>query len=129
LAEAGEVVLDHEGAVVTEPFGLDVVVDEILEAPRAIHIHAAALRLGAAKKAKFHGFDPTARLFFVTSTVTVTLIVTYCSCHLLRCVITPHSDPGWPLSRLVFAAYSVGINYVITNRFKRGAPSEATAAR
>src|SRR6202040_2520385 len=65
LAKAREVMFDHESAVVAEAFGLHIVLDEILEALRAVHIQASALRLGAAKKAEFHGFCPICALLLM----------------------------------------------------------------
>jgi hypothetical protein len=75
--------LDHKSAVKTEPLGLHIVVNEVLEALRAIHIDAAALRLGAAKKAEFHGVWSDMRLFLVILT-----------CHTRRCIATRHPGTG-----------------------------------
>ena len=46
LTEAGEMVLDDEGAVEAERLGLDVVVDEIPESFAAVEFAAAAPRCG-----------------------------------------------------------------------------------
>ncbi len=46
--------LNHEGTVVAEHLGFHVVFDEISETLGAVNIDAAALRLSAAKKPKFH---------------------------------------------------------------------------
>ena len=56
LAEAGEVMLDDEGAVIAQRFGLDEVFDVVVEAGRAVDIRgAAALRLSRAKQSEAHG--------------------------------------------------------------------------
>ena len=58
LAEAGEMMLDDERALVAERFGLDDVLDVVLEAGGAVHIRAAALRLGRAEKSELHRCSP-----------------------------------------------------------------------
>src|SRR4051812_19479384 len=47
-------VLDHEGRVITQRLGLDVVFDVVLEALAAVEVGAAALRLRAAEQSEFH---------------------------------------------------------------------------
>ncbi len=54
LAEAGEMMLDHEGRVIAQRLGLDVVFDVVLEALTAVEVGAAALRLRAAEQSEFH---------------------------------------------------------------------------
>ena len=54
LAEAGEMMLDHEGRVVAQRLGLDVVFDVVAKALTAVEVGAAALRLGAAEQSEFH---------------------------------------------------------------------------
>src|SRR6185503_10419977 len=54
LAEAGEVVLDEERAVIAERLRLDVVLDEVLEARRAVDVGAASPRLRAAEQSESH---------------------------------------------------------------------------
>ena len=61
LAEAGEMVLDHEGAVVAERLGLDVVFDVVAKALTAVEVRAAALGLGAAEQSEFHVAWPALR--------------------------------------------------------------------
>src|SRR5207245_1289516 len=55
LPEAGEVVLDDERRFVAERFGLDVVLDEVLEPSAAVDVRTAPLRLRAPKYAEPHG--------------------------------------------------------------------------
>ena len=54
LAEAGEVVLDDEGAVEAERLGFDVVFDEVAEAFGAVELAAAAARRRAAEQTEPH---------------------------------------------------------------------------
>ena len=54
LAEAGEMVLDHEGAVKAERFRLDVVFDEVAKSFGAVELAAAAARGGAAEQPEPH---------------------------------------------------------------------------
>ena len=49
LAEAGEVVLHHEGAVIPERLRLHIVFDEVLEPLGAVDVGPAAFGLGAAE--------------------------------------------------------------------------------
>src|SRR5215467_443217 len=56
LTEAGEMVLDDEGAVEAERLGLDVVVDEIPEPLAAIELGAPATCRSTTEEAEFH--DP-----------------------------------------------------------------------
>ena len=58
LAEAGEVMFDDERALVAQRFGLDDVLDVVLEAGGAVHVRAAALRLGRAEKSEPHRYAP-----------------------------------------------------------------------
>src|SRR6516164_4854519 len=58
LAEAGEVMLDEKGAVITERFGLDIVIDELAEALAAVGVGAAAPRLRTAEQSKSHHHSP-----------------------------------------------------------------------
>ncbi len=58
LAEAGEMMLDDEGALIAERLGLDDVFDVVLEAGGAVDVGAAALRLRRAKESELHGPAP-----------------------------------------------------------------------
>jgi hypothetical protein len=46
--------LDHEGRVVAQRLGLDVVFDLLAKALTAVEVGAAALGLGAAEQSEFH---------------------------------------------------------------------------
>src|SRR5262245_65686803 len=54
LTEAGEVMLDDEGAVVAERLGLDVILHEFSEARAAVDVGSSASGLGATKQSKPH---------------------------------------------------------------------------
>src|SRR6516162_5435543 len=57
LTEAGEMMLDQEGAVIAERLGFDIVFDEVAEALAAVGVGAAAPGLRTAEKSKSHWFD------------------------------------------------------------------------
>src|SRR4029077_19548036 len=54
LAKAGEMMLDHEARGQPECLGLDVILDEGVEALRRVDIRAAALGLCRAEQSEFH---------------------------------------------------------------------------
>src|SRR5262245_12166708 len=58
LTEAGEMVLDDEGAVQAKRLGLDVVVDEIPEPLAAVELGAPATCRGTTEEAEFHDSSP-----------------------------------------------------------------------
>ena len=62
LAEAGEVMLDDERALIAERLGLDDVLDVVLEAGGAVDVGAAALRLRRAEESELHGCSCSARV-------------------------------------------------------------------
>ena len=55
LAEAGEMMLDHEARRIAERLRLDVVVDEVAKARAEVEVWPAALRLRRAEQSEFHG--------------------------------------------------------------------------
>ena len=58
LAEAGEMMLDDERALIAQRLGLDDVLDVVLKAGGAVHVRAAALRLGRAEQSELHRCSP-----------------------------------------------------------------------
>lgn len=58
LTEAGEMMLDDEGRLIAQRFGLDVVFDIVLEPLSAVDVRAAALRLRASEQSEFHERSP-----------------------------------------------------------------------
>ena len=86
LAEAGEMMLDHEGRVVAERLGLDVVFDVVAKALAAVEVGAAALRLGAAEQSEFHPGHPWLRLPVRDFTVPCQRRARHCDQDRLRAV-------------------------------------------